>query len=258
MMQTPLPSDGRGLLLAGGDAATTAKPCTMSPPSADDIELAELAGSFIHELKNHLATLSLNVQLLAEDFDPPETPRERRAAERIAGLHGECKKLLAISNDFLRFARVAEPNFAEVEVDDVVSRLVDFLAPTAKARRIDIAWHCEADLPRAKLDAELFETALLNLLLNAQEALPNGGRITLLLRTEGPELLLEVIDTGPGIAPDVQPKLFTAFHTNKPHGHGLGLATSRRIIRAHGGELRCESQAERGTKFTIALPRVAP
>src|ERR1700760_3321046 len=81
------------------------------PPSPEQYtELAEVAGGFIHDIKNHLGTLSLNLQLLAEDFDDPQTHRERRAHDRVTRLHGECQKLVDLANDFLRFARVHDLN----------------------------------------------------------------------------------------------------------------------------------------------------
>src|SRR5436190_20128238 len=94
------------------------------------VELAELAGGFIHEIKNHLGTLSLNLQLLAEDFENPETPRERRALDRATRLHDHCQKVVELSNDFLRFARVHELTTEPTTLDSVVSRMVDFLSPT--------------------------------------------------------------------------------------------------------------------------------
>src|SRR6516162_6709529 len=98
-------------------------------------DLAELAGGFIHEIKNHLNTLSLNLQLLAEDFENPETQRERRALDRMTRLHGECRRLADLSNDFLRFAKVEDLELATVPLDDVVGRMIDFFAPTAKERK---------------------------------------------------------------------------------------------------------------------------
>lgn len=153
------------------------------PPQSD--ELAEMAGGFIHELKNHINTLSLNLQLLAEDFETPETPRERLAAQRVAKLTDECRRLVDLSNDFLRFARVAEPELAPTDLDTVVRRMVDFLSPTARMQNVVIHWHAEPDLPPVLIDTEMFEKVLLNLMLNAEDAMPDGGTLTL---QRGPNL----------------------------------------------------------------------
>src|SRR6516162_9241943 len=100
-------------------------------------ELAELAGSFIHEIKNHLSTLGLNLQLLAEDFQEPETQRERRALERIQRLQGECQRLVEVSNDFLRFAKIEALDLVSSDLNAVVEEMVDFFGPTARQANIE-------------------------------------------------------------------------------------------------------------------------
>src|SRR5262249_18399864 len=95
-------------------------------------ELAELAGGFIHEIKNHVSTLGLNLQLLAEDFQDPQSQRERRALERISRLQNECQRLVDVSNDFLRFAHIKDLDFKPTSVRDVIEELVDFFMPTAR------------------------------------------------------------------------------------------------------------------------------
>src|SRR5271168_5179034 len=89
-------------------------------------ELAELAGGFIHEIKNHISTLGLNLQLLAEDFEDPQSQRERRALERVKRLKGECQRLVDVSNDFLRFARVQDVERAPADLHEVVEEVADF------------------------------------------------------------------------------------------------------------------------------------
>jgi|SRR5579883_141216 len=220
-------------------------------------EIAELAAGFIHEIKNHLGTLSLNLQLLAEDFEEAETPRERRALDRVTRLSGECHKLVELSNDFLRFARLRELHTKPTTLEEVVSEMIDFLGPTANKRNVEIRWFPAADLPMVCIDRDLFEQALLNLMLNSEQAMPEGGTLTLIGRVAEGRVCLDVIDTGVGIPPEVMAKLFRPFHTTKPDGSGLGLATARKIVLAHGGTIEAQSEPGRGTKFTIALPAVA-
>ncbi len=218
------------------------------------LELAELAGGFIHEIKNHINTLSLNLQLLAEDFEEAQTPLERRAAERVSKLTGECGRLVDLSNDFLRFARIDDLETAPVHLDDVLGRMVDFLGPTARAQNVEVDWHAAPDLPMVALDVELFEKVLLNLMLNAEDAMPDGGTLTLQARAEDEEVVLDVIDTGCGMEPALAAKVFEPFLTTKATGNGLGLATARKIVVAHGGSIAVQSEPGRGTKFTIRLP----
>jgi two-component system, NtrC family, sensor histidine kinase HydH len=218
------------------------------------IELAETTGGFIHDMKNHLGTVLLNLQLLAEDFENPETQRERRAVERIQLSMSECQRLVDLSNDFLRYARVEELHCEPTAIDDIVGRMVDFIAPTARQQNVLVNWYPAPDLPKVSIDREMFEKVLLNLMLNAEDAMPNGGTLTLQARTANDRVELEVIDTGIGISPEGLAKLFRPFHTTKSQGNGLGLATARKIILAHQGNISVQSALGRGTKITIDLP----
>jgi signal transduction histidine kinase len=224
-------------------------------------ELAELAGSFIHEIKNHLSTLGLNLQLLVEDFQDPQSQRERRALERVQRLQGECSKLVDVSNDFLQFARLQELELAPGNLAEVIEELMDFFGPTAQQANIEIKCYLPADLPPLELNRELLSQAFLNLMLNAQQAMPEGGELTIQASVEpgpgdaGPGgVALFFIDTGKGIAPEVLARVFRPFFSTKPGGSGLGLPTARKIIEAHGGTIEVQSELGRGTRFKVWLP----
>jgi two-component system sensor histidine kinase HydH len=217
-------------------------------------ELAELAGGFVHDLKNHLSTLRLNLQLLAEDFDKPQSQRERRALERILRLQNECQRLVDVSNEFLRFARVGDLELTPVNLNEVVEELTDFFGPMARASDIEIKSYVPPDLPPLALNRDMFKQALLNLLLNAQQAMPTGGEIALLARAEPNQVVFDLIDTGIGMSQEVVAKAFRPFYSTRSGGTGLGLPTTRKIIEAHGGTLDVQSEVGRGTKFTIHMP----
>jgi len=219
--------------------------------------LAELAGGFVHEIKNHLSTLGLNLQLLAEDVAQAESQRERRALQRVEKLQRECHRLVNLSNDFLRFARLGELNLRAAELGRTIEELVDFFTPTATTANIQIKTFLPADLPGIMLDVDLFKQALLNLMLNAEQAMPEGGQITIQATadaTGGDCVCLSIIDTGRGMNAETAAKIFKPFFSTRKGGTGLGLPTTRRIIEAHGGNIAVESEVERGTKFTIRLP----
>jgi two-component system sensor histidine kinase HydH len=220
-------------------------------------ELAELAGGFIHDIKNHLSTLGLNLQLLAEDFQDPQNQRERRALERVLRLQAECQQLVDLANDFLRFARLQDLELAPTSLSGVLEEIIDFFGPSARASNIEIKCYVPGDLPSVALDRDRFKQALLNLLLNAQQAMPSGGMITLQAAREGSGVRLDLIDTGKGMPPEVVAKAFRPFFTTRPGGSGLGLATTRKIIEAHGGSIGLQSEVGHGTKFTIHLPPAA-
>ena len=223
----------------------------MSDPYS---ELAELAGGFIHEIKNHLSTFGLNLQLLAEDFSEPQSQRERRAQERIHRLQTECERLVDVSNDFLRFARLQELHLKPTDLSQPLEELIDFFSPMAKNDHIKINCYLPSDLPLVPLDSEIFKQALLNLLLNAKQAMPSGGEITIQATSNSNELILSIIDTGKGISKDSLEKIFKPFYSTRQGGTGLGLPTTRKIIEGHGGRMELQSELGKGTKFSIHLP----
>ena len=221
--------------------------------------LAELAGGFIHEIKNHLSTLGLNLELLVEDLANPESQRERRALARAQKIQGECGRLVDVANDFLRFARIKELELRPTELAKILDEMLDFFSPTARSARIEIKPYISADLPPVMLDREMFKQALLNLLLNAEQSMPQGGTIVVLAIPEKtdagkPCVSLSLIDSGQGMSAETLTKVFQPFFSTKSSGSGLGLPTTRKIVEAHGGTIEAESAAGCGTKFTIRLP----
>src|SRR5262249_9164372 len=150
----------------------------------------------------------------------------------VQRLQGECERLVDVSNDFLRFARIRELEFRPARVAEVVEELVDFFGPTARQANVEIKCYLPADLPPVPLDRDLFKQALLNLLLNAQQAMPDGGEVTIQACADGGApagVVLSVIDTGKGMAPEVAAKAFKPFFSTRPGGTGLGLATAKKI-----------------------------
>ncbi len=217
-------------------------------------ELAELAGRLVHEIKNHIGTLGLNLQLMAEDLQAPETPRERRTLQRAQMLQEECRRLTDLSNDFLRFARLRDLCLVPADLKEVLDEMIDFAGPSARQKRIEIKMFMPGSLPAVMLDRDLFKQAVLNLILNAEQAMPNGGELTVQAECRGDAVHLSFIDTGDGISPEVLPQIFQPFYTTRAGGSGLGLPTARKIIEAHGGQIDAQSECGRGTKFTVVLP----
>jgi signal transduction histidine kinase len=222
-------------------------------------EFAALVGGLAHEIRNPLSTIRLNMELLAEDFETtdPESPtkqRDRRATAKIDLVRQECDRLQKLLGDFLDFARqeslTPEPGSLNVEVE----QLLDFFAPQARDAGVEIVRYLDPELPTVRLDRETFRSAVLNLLLNAVQAIEGGGQLVVRTRPSGLGVVLEMIDTGPGMDAETLAKVFRAFYTTKQGGSGLGLPTARKIVEAHGGTIDIESAPGRGTKVTIWLP----
>jgi signal transduction histidine kinase len=217
-------------------------------------EIAELAGGLAHEIRNPLSTMSLNLDLLAEEFPSPDTPREKRIVQKIERLRRESQRLQDILENFLRFARVRELRLETADLNVIVGEMSDFFEPQAMAQAIVIRTQFENDLPRTRLDVELFRQALLNLFINARQAMPHGGELLLRTRSQDGWNILELTDTGMGMSPDVRERVFDAFYSTRAGGSGLGLPTTRKIVEAHGGTIHVASEPGKGSQFTLRLP----
>jgi signal transduction histidine kinase len=217
-------------------------------------EISQLAGGLAHEIRNPLSTLSLNLDLLSEDFQDAETPRDRRVQKRVDRLKREVQRLYDILENFLRFARVQELKLAPTDLNALVDDLSDFYEPQASTQGIVVRTAFAEGLPAVPIDADLFKQALLNLILNAEHAMPRGGELIMTTRREGSWVVLDVIDTGSGIREDTLPHIFDPFYSTRPAGSGLGLPTTRKIVEAHGGRIEVHSEPGKGSRFSIRLP----
>jgi signal transduction histidine kinase len=216
-------------------------------------EISQLAGGLAHEIRNPLSTLSLNLDLLAEDFQNPESPRDRRVLQRLERLRHEVHRLYGILENFLRFARVQELKLAPTDLNALIDELRDFYEPHAATKGIVIRTGFAPDLPPILIDGDLFKQAVLNLVLNAEHAMPSGGELILTTRRENSWIVLDVIDTGLGMTEEVRGRIFDAFFSTRPTGSGLGLPTARKIIEAHGGAIEVQSEPGKGSQFTLRL-----
>ncbi len=216
-------------------------------------ELGTLTGGLAHELKNPLSTISLNLQLLKEDCSPDD-PATARIAHRLQIVQREANRLKAILDDFLRYGGKMELEKEDVDLNELCEELVDFLAPQAALQRVQLRLRRSDKPVIARADPKLIKQAVLNLMLNALQALENGGEVILAATRSGGWAQIDVIDTGPGIPADVREMIFVAYYSTKRTGTGLGLAMTRRIVEEHGGRISVRSEPGKGTDFTVQLP----
>jgi len=216
-------------------------------------ELGSLTSGLAHEIKNPLSTVQLNLQLLREDLDPHH-PSYPRLTNRLHTVHREAGRLSEILDDFLRYAGRIELDRKPIDLNRMLEELVDFFTPQAQVHkvRIGLAKH-EAPVV-AHVDERMLKQAVLNLMLNAVQAMTGGGEMILSLTPRGREASIDVADTGPGIAPDALGQIFQAYYTTKRGGTGIGLAMAKRIADEHGGSIDVKSEVGKGSDFSIALP----
>ncbi|MHC4944047.1 MAG: two-component system sensor histidine kinase NtrB [Planctomycetota bacterium] len=220
--------------------------------------LGTLAGGLAHEVKNPLSTISLNLQLLKEDWQDADSPRELRTLKRVDILQREIDRLESIVNDFLHFARGFSLEPRPGKLNELIQEMIDFLTPEANKNSIRITPYMEPGLPEVLMDWNYIQKALLNIFHNAFQAVGevDQDQREVMVRTRrcrgGVEV--EITDTGPGIAPDARDKIFQVFFSTKKGGTGMGLPTVRRIVEEHDGSINVVSDIGKGTSFVLFLP----
>lgn len=218
-------------------------------------ELGTLTGGLAHEIKNPLSTIQLNLQLLGEDLIP-DNPAYTRLVSRLNTVQKETSRLRDILDDFLRFAGRMELVRRPVELNGMLEELVDFFSPQAALQRVQLRLRRADGQLIVPADERLLKQAVLNLMINALQAMPeSGGEIILSARKQDGLALVDVIDTGRGMDEQTVRRIFDAYFSTKRAGTGLGLAISKRIVREHGGDITVTSEPGKGSDFTIMLPQ---
>ncbi|QDU74509.1 Sensor protein ZraS [Bremerella volcania] len=217
-------------------------------------EIARLAGSLAHEIKTPLSVIRMNMELLAEDLDDPQTPQQRRAKQKIETVQEQCERLQGLLNDFLRFARIRDLNLLPGSLNEQIERVLNFVEPQAQRQGVEIIRYLDSELPSIDLDSELLYSALLNLVVNAIQAMPDGGSLMVQTREFRSGVLLRLVDTGCGMSDTTALRMFDPFYSTKEGGSGLGLPLAKKIIEAHHAIIDVQSELGRGTQFTLEFP----
>lgn len=239
--------------------------------------VGEMAAGIAHEIKNPLTGIAGVIQILGRDLgkDDPRQKILKEVLEQIDRLDKAVKNLLS-------FARPPAPNLTIVNVNDVLVKITDFLTPQFNKNRVSVHKEFGADMPYIAGDPELLQQVFLNILLNAMQAMKEGGEVAIssvhkvvpsyVLHRMGPEddvmfgqedgehsreedvVAVSITDTGKGMDPDNMVKIFNPFFTTRQQGTGLGLSITRKIVEQHGGGITVLSKPDKGTTFTIMFP----
>lgn len=219
--------------------------------------MGALAAGLAHEIKNPLSTMSVNLQLMAEEFADPQNPVEERSLRRARLLLGEVRRLDDIVNDFLKLARGYEIQPEAVDLHLLVTELLRFVEPENDRLGISVRSSLDPVGRMVVADPKYLRLALMNLIINAQQAMGDGGgELFVETRSRDGRVDIRVTDTGSGIEDDKLARIWQPFFSTKTGGTGLGLPTTRRILEALSGDIEVFSEVGRGTRFTVSLPSV--
>jgi len=220
------------------------------------VVLGEMAGGLAHEIKNPLAGIKASMEVLSMDTTLAEENRDvlLKGVEQI-------KRIEVLLKGLLNFARPPKPDFMPVDVNSVLDTTIGLALrhpqfASRDSKTITVIKDYDRHLPKTMADPQQLQQVFLNLLLNAADAMPDGGMIT--VETSRPEpglsLHIQIVDTGDGIDEAVVDKIFQPFFTTKQHGTGLGLAITKRLIEQHGGTINVKNNHAKGVAFMITLP----
>lgn len=211
--------------------------------------LGELSAGLAHEIRNPLGSIEGAVKILGR----PELPNDTRQ-EFTSLASREVERLKGLLTNFLEFARPQPPQRAASDVNLLLESVAKLASETASMAKVNFRVERRGELPSISIDQEQIKQVLLNLVINAVQAMPNGGQIFLRAIRDGENVRVEVEDEGTGIPPEDLERVFDPFFTTRSHGTGLGLSIAYQIVSQHDGHITGRPNAERGMTFAVTLP----
>ncbi|MEE2857183.1 MAG: HAMP domain-containing sensor histidine kinase [Planctomycetota bacterium] len=220
-------------------------------------DVASLAGMLVHEVKNPLSTLNISSQLLLEELGDAESPRQQRTLRRLEMMKSEIQRIEHIISSFLQLTRPQQMQRDSVDISRLVENVISRNREAIELEGVSILFQPQ-ETSRVAGDETLLHQAILNLILNGRSAMPDGGELFIRVLESnyrgGDAVVVEVTDTGVGISKDAIPRIFRPYVSTTEGGTGLGLPTTLRIIRLHGGTILVESEEGQGSRFSVVLP----
>lgn len=211
--------------------------------------LGRLVTGVAHELRNPIGVIKATVQVMEKEFEiiPGISDYSTVIKEQV-------DRQNRVIQELLDFGRPSTPIIQNISVNMLIQAVLTFTEPLLRQHKIKLVKELNKGLPQVEVDGERIKQVFVNLILNAVQAMPDGGRLTLATSTDGQKVMVQFLDTGEGIAEEDLPSIFDPFYTTKDTGTGLGLSISYQIIKVHGGTIDVASSKSQGTSFTVSLP----
>ncbi len=217
--------------------------------------LGSLAAGLHHEIRNPLSALSLHVQLLEERL---ADQADEEVAQNLSVIKTEVDRIIGVLESFRDFASIDRLQLAKTDPTALLQQMLDLVRPRAQQQQVEIRFSPPSSpLPALEADRAKLEQVLLNLIVNALEAMPTGGLLTVSLAARDGRVVLDLADTGRGIPENIRSRIFDPYFTTKSQGSGMGLAYCDKIIRQHGGQIDVETSLA-GTTIHVSLPTGSP
>jgi signal transduction histidine kinase len=217
--------------------------------------IGQFSRSIAHEIKNPLNFISLGIEHMQEAYRPSASAEAARFESLLVNMKKEIERVSRFAESFLEFGKSLELTLARTDMRALLRNVLELVAVKAAKERVQIALEADPQPAVLEIDPDFIRTCLFNILLNAFQAMPDGGRITVRTRSDGTWCVVEISDTGTGVPPETAARAFDPFFTTKRGGIGLGLAFTKRVVEEHGGRVSFQSAEGQGTTVRILLPR---
>ena len=217
--------------------------------------IGEMAAKVAHEIRNPISSINLNLELLEDELEGFKgRVQTDEAEELVRSIREMLDGLSRFVQDYLQFARLPSMEFKPHDINFILENLLSFLSTEIRDRKVELITDFDENIPLLMLDEDQLNRALMNVLKNSIEAMPDGGRLIVSTRLKGDAAVINISDSGTGIERREWDKIFLPFYSTKKNGTGLGLPLAEQIIREHGGSISLTSVVGKGTTFTISLP----
>ena len=243
----------RGVLVVADDVSDAVATKSRLIQTERLAAIGRMAAHVTHEVRNPLSSIGLNIDMLGDEVQGAGPESERL----LESIHQELERLESITEEYLRLARLPEPSLNPEDPRHLIHDLAEFVRREMDASGVELRLDLAAQLPEVAMDEPQLRQALLNLLRNAREAMPNGGVAKVEAMRYDDGVRIQVHDEGTGIGEEEREHVFDLFYTTKERGTGLGLPLTQQIVVAHGGEIACKPRHPQGTIFEIWLPAAA-